>query len=351
MLFSLLVVVASVLSCGPGQPDPAALRRLDTGELRALVDYLHDEGQPPVEYVLEKLRTNNAVFLGEMHRIRHDVLLVDDLIPRLGDAGVYDLGSEFYCVEDQQAIDELLTAPEFSDATAKELLRQGTGGTWPFREYLELLRTAWRYNQEREPGRPPLRIIGLIPRLDYEKLNEGTESEREHEQRKSDDYDRIMADALDREVLSKGRKALVHCGINHAFSRYTKRRFENGTVVKSKRLRCGLLLYNKYPDAVVTIFLHAPWYTYTDEEEIMYLPFNGAIDQAFAEYGAPVGFDITGGPFAGLTHPGAYYAEGFDDFRAETIVDGYIIMKPINEYERSSITSSDNCPTGAGLQR
>jgi len=333
LLFVLVVLASSSLFCGPGAPDPTTLRRLEVEELSALVDYLRDTARPPVEYVLEKLRDNKVVLLGEMHRIRHDVLLVDELIPRLVEAGVYDLGSEFFCVEDQETIDELLTAPEFSDATAKELLRHGTGGTWPFREYLDLLHTAWRYNQGRAPEHPPLRIIGLIPRLDYEKLNEGTESEREAERRKSDGYDRIMAEALDREVTSRGRKALVHCGINHAFTRYTKRRIENGNVVESVRKRCGRYLYEKYPGSVITIYLHAPWYTFTEEEGVWYLPFNGAIDQAFVAHGAPVGFDIVNGPFAGLTHPGAYYAEGFDDFRAENIFDGYIIMKTIVEYE------------------
>ena len=329
----LITATAALLACGEGQPDPTALRRLDSAELNTLSNYLRDHGQPPADYILEKLRTYTVVFLGEMHRIRHDVLLVEELIPRLVEVDVYDLGSEFFCVEDQAAIDDLLTAPEFSDATAKELLRHGTGGTWPFREYLDLLHTAWRYNRGRAPEHPPLRIIGLLPRLDYKKLNEGTESEREAERRKSEGYDRIMAEALDREVASQGRKALVHCGINHAFTRYTKRRIEDGSVVESKRKRCGRHLYDKYPGTVITVYLHAPWYTFTDEEGIWYLPFNGAIDQAFVAHGAPVGFDIVNGPFAGLTHPGAYYAEGFDDFRAETIFDGYIIMKTIDEYE------------------
>jgi hypothetical protein len=261
------------------------------------------------------------------------VLLVNELIPRLAEAGVYDLGSEFYCVEDQVAIDRLLNAPEFSEAEAKELLRHGTGGTWPFREYMELLHTAWRYNRERDPGQPPVRVIGLIPRIDYEKLNEGTETEREIERRKSDDYDRIMADALEKEVLSKGRKALVHCGINHAFTRYRKRVLEDGVYVDSKRVRCGGYLYDKYPGSVFLIYLHAPWYTFSGEDITWYLPFNGAIDQAFVKHGAPVGFDIAGGPFASLTHPGAYYAEGYDNFSAGTIFDGYIIMKTIDQYE------------------
>ena len=332
LLTVLVAALSSAFSCGQGKPDPTTLRRLDPGELDALVAYLRDNGRPPAEYVLEKLRGNKVVFLGEMHRIRHDVLLVDELIPRLAEADVYDLGSEFYCVEDQAALDDLVTAEQFSDATAKGLLRHGTGGTWPFLEYLELLRTAWRYNRDRAPGQPPVRIIGLIPRIDYEKLNEGNESERQIEHRKNDDYDRIMADALELEVLSKGRKALVHCGINHAFTRYTKRYLEKGKVVESNRTRCGRYIYDEYPDSVITVYLHAPWYSFTDDEVSWYLPFNGAIDQAFVAYGAPVGFDVAG-PFANLTHPGASYAEGFDDFRAETIFDGYIIMKTIDRYQ------------------
>ncbi len=328
-----LVIMLALATLGGCGSDPADLRPLEAEELQSLVTHLRRHGQSPDEYILSRLQSNKVVFLGEMHRVRHDVLLVDALIPRLGDAGVYDLGSEFFCVEDQPAIDELLMAPSFSEAMAKELLRHGTGGTWPFREYLDLLRTAWQYNQQRPSGRPPLRVIGLIPRIDYEKLNDGTEDERAAERRKGGNYDRIMADALQREVLAKGRKALVHCGINHAHTRYVTRRIENGEVVESSRKRCGNLIHTAAPDSVITIFLHAPWYTFSDDEEIFYLPFRGAIDQAFAAYGKPVGFDIHGSPFAGLTHPGAHYATGYPEFTAAAIYDGYVITREIDEYE------------------
>jgi hypothetical protein len=327
---TLALAVLWLGACGAG---PSDLRPLETEELESLVGYLRQHGQPPDEYVFSRLRNNRVVFVGEMHRIRHDVLLVNELIPRLGDVGVYDLGSEFYCVEDQPTIDALLTAPIFSEPTAKELLRHGTGGTWPFREYLDLLRAAWQYNQQRPSGRPPLRVIGLIPRINYEKLNEGTEDERAAERSKGENYDRIMADALQREVLSRGRKALVHCGINHAHTRYVTRRIENGEAVDSSRKRCGTLIHASHPDSVITVFLHAPWYTFADDEEVFYLPFRGAIDQAFAAYGSPVGFDISGGPFANLTHEGAHYATGYPQFTAATIYDGYIITREIDDYE------------------
>jgi hypothetical protein len=330
MRLVIVLALAMLSACGSG---PADLRPLEAEELQSMVTYLHQHGQPPDDYILSKLQSNKVVFLGEMHRIRHDVLLVNELIPRLGDAGVYDLGCEFYCVEDQPAIDELLMAPAFSEAAAKELLRHGTGGTWPFREYLDLLRTAWQYNLQRPSGRPPLRIIGLIPRIDYEKLNEGNEDERAAERSKGDNYDRIMADALRREVIAKGRKALVHCGINHGHTRYLTRRIENREVVESSRKRCGNLIHEAAPDSVITIFLHAPWYTFTDDEGIFYLPFRGAIDQAFAAYGEPVGFDIPGSPFANLTHPGAHYATGYPEFTAAAIYDGYVITREIDEYE------------------
>jgi len=336
MCLAITLVVATLWLGGCG-PDPTELQPLNDEQLQSLVGHLRQHGRPPDEYILSKLRSNKVVFLGEMHCIRHDVLLVNELIPKLGEIGVYDLGSEFYCVEDQSAMDELLTGRTFSETRARELLRHGTGGTWPFREYLDLLRTAWEYNQQRPSDRPPLRIIGLIPRIDYEKLNEGTDDERAAERSKSDDYDRIMADALQREVLLRGRRALVHCGINHAHTRYVTRRVENGRVLESTRMRCGNLLHAAYPDSVITIFLHAPWYTFDDDRAVFYLPFRGAIDQAFSGYGTPVGFDIPGSPFADLAHPGAHYATGYPDFSAATIFDGYIIVKEIDAYEGVTI--------------
>lgn len=312
-------------------PESTQITPIDDTTLSALVSHLKDHGQPPEEYILSKLRTNRVVLLGEMHRIRHDVELVHRLLPRLHEVNVFALGSEFFCVEDQELLDAVVTGPEYREEEARELLRHGTGGTWAFQEYLDILRVAWDYNHSRMSGEPPLRIIGLIPRLDYWKLNEGTEEERQAEREKSERYDEIMAQALEREVLRTGGKALVHCGINHAYSGYEQPRIREGKIAGYRDTRCGNRLLSAYPNEVVTVYLHAPWWQ--EGPEPFYLPFGGAFDQAFLEYGQPVGFDLAGSPFAKLRAPVPEVTEEHAWISPAGLYDGYILLAPIDEYQ------------------
>ena len=211
------------------------------------------------------------------------------------------------------------------------MLRHGTGGTWAFQEYLDILRVAWQFNHDRSAGAPPLRIIGLIPRLDYWKLHEGSEEERRVEREKSDSYDRIMAEALSREVLNRGGKALVHCGINHAYSRYEQPQVREGKIVGYRDHRCGNRVLRAFPGEVVTVYLHAP--RWRPDSESFYLPFGGAFDQAFLEYGKPVGFNLAGGPFADLIEPVPGVAGGAELVRASDLYDGYILLEQVDAYE------------------
>src|SRR5687768_14806323 len=72
---------------------------------KRLVAYLKSHGMPPENYVVSKFRNHDIVFLGEYHRIKHDVELIHALIPRLHKAGVYNLGIEFGCYEHQDKVD------------------------------------------------------------------------------------------------------------------------------------------------------------------------------------------------------------------------------------------------------
>ena len=93
LLSAALLATTLHLSLGcSGQPanDAAIAARVDT-----LQSYLAEHYQTPEDYVISKFADHDIVFLGERHRLKHDVALVQDLIPLLHDAGVYHLGIEF----------------------------------------------------------------------------------------------------------------------------------------------------------------------------------------------------------------------------------------------------------------
>jgi hypothetical protein len=94
-------------SCSPSkEPLPS----LDLDLKAKLTQYIIEHHKTPEEYVVGKFTTHDIVFLGEYHRIKHDVELVHNLIPLLYENGVYNLGIEFANYIDQADIDRLITA-------------------------------------------------------------------------------------------------------------------------------------------------------------------------------------------------------------------------------------------------
>jgi hypothetical protein len=72
-------------------------------EVDKLAKYLKSHWKSPENYVISKFADHDIVFIGEYHRIKHDVELIHKLIPRLYKAGIYNLGIEFGCYEHRHA--------------------------------------------------------------------------------------------------------------------------------------------------------------------------------------------------------------------------------------------------------
>ena len=60
---------------------------LDSKLQAELLGYLEKNFRTPEDYVLSKFKDHEIVFIGEYHRIRHDVLLIQHLIPLLYKSG------------------------------------------------------------------------------------------------------------------------------------------------------------------------------------------------------------------------------------------------------------------------
>jgi hypothetical protein len=87
------LALGSCLLFTPGQTTapPASQARAETPAA-----HLMGHAQAPADYVLSKLRDHRVVILGEAHRLRHDVQLVLDVVPRLVGAGADTLAMEVY---------------------------------------------------------------------------------------------------------------------------------------------------------------------------------------------------------------------------------------------------------------
>lgn len=88
---TLLLAVITLTSCvstkmqksTEGVQHPSSALPGSTAQRARLADYIKTHYQSPTEYILHKFVDHDIVFLGEWHRIKHDPVLVQSLIPAL----------------------------------------------------------------------------------------------------------------------------------------------------------------------------------------------------------------------------------------------------------------------------
>jgi Zn-dependent M28 family amino/carboxypeptidase len=304
----------------------------------ALVAYLKSDAQSPEDYIVGKFETYDCVFLGEYHRIKHDVELIHALIPRLYKAGIHNLGIEFGCYEDQDQVDTLITGESYAEDVARRLMFRWFC-VWGYQEYMDIYRKAWELNRTLPAGAPKFRVVNLNYRPDWKAATETMTDDLWKKVWWKGDPDRCLADVILKEFVAKGKKALVYSGSHHAFTRYHQPvvDFEKKQLIRFNNIRMGNLVLEKIPGRVFNIFLHSPWSIKDDFNQHSY-PAAGVIDRLMREFkGRPVGFDVVGTPFGKIEDPQTYYAWGDEGFRLETFCDGYIYQKPFSEYEGCAV--------------
>ena len=87
--------------CSAAEVQPQDPPPVDPALQSKLAAWLEAEGETPERYVVGLFSDHDVVFLGEQHRVKHDVLFVQSLIEPLYDAGVRVLATEFGRREDQ----------------------------------------------------------------------------------------------------------------------------------------------------------------------------------------------------------------------------------------------------------
>jgi hypothetical protein len=298
------------------------------GDLQTeLTTYLATYGKEPTNYVADKFSQTDIVFLGETHRLRHDVEFVQQMLPVLYQRGITNLAVEFGSADLQATADSVVVANTYDEEAVRSLMfRQKV--YWGYVEYMELYRAAWAVNSARHPNEKAFRIVHLGYSPDFALLRKNMTSEERGRVFHKGDPDQHMAAVLEREVLAAGEKALVYCGRNHSFTRYhhpvVNRETDQVDYLYDRRL--GNLIYDKLGDRAVTVLLHADW-------DSGY-PVGGAIDRVCLAVGnRPVGFDTEGTVFGDLRDSATRYSRGYPGFDLGTICDGYVFLKPFVAFE------------------
>lgn len=316
------------------------IRQLDPKEKQELTQYLKTHWQPPEDYVVGIFATHDLVFLGEQHGIKHNLELVQNLIPRLYKAGVYNLGIEFGEHAYQDDVDRLITADTYDENLARWIMFKFRP-SWALKEYMDIYRAAWALNHSLPKGSRKFRVVNLGPRIDY-RFMPGADRIPKEDAKKAfpdGDFDEFMAQTILTEFVAKGQKALIYSGAHHAFTRYQQSVYDwdSKKFVAFVDSRMGNIVYRQAPDKVFTIVLHYPWWSRKAADDMQY-PVGGAIDQVMHGFEKQrVGFDVKGTPFGKLTDPYTAYSAGYDDFTLATFTDGYIFLGPFRDYEGCTI--------------
>lgn len=338
-LFATFLVVAFLIYFPAVAVAKKPLPQLQPEQKQQLSEYLRQHWVTPEEYLVSKFKDHNIVFVGEYHRIKHDVHLIQNVIPLLYKAGVYNLGMEFGINEDQKQVDKLITAENYNEDLARSIMFDHYYA-WGYKEYEDIYRAAWRLNRSLPPGSPKFRIVNLNykPRYKFYKTDDKMTEADWNKMWWKGSSDTFMAAMIMREFVNRKEKALIYAGNHHAFTRYQQPRYD----FKQKKLdglennRMGNLVYAKIGDQAFTIMLHCPWNTKTDEKASY--PAGGVIDAIMAGFDdTRVGFDVKNTPFGQLRDDSTYYSIGHNDFKFEDFCDGYIYQRHFSDYDGCAV--------------
>ena len=171
-------------------------------------------GRDIADAVLEAFRTHRLVGIGEAHGLQnhHDaltLLLTDPRIPEVVNDIVVEFGNALY----QLTIDRFISGQPVSNTDLRPVWRntsQSPLETWDEPVYEQFYRTVRAVNQTLPP-RKQMRVLLGDPPLDWSKIT-SFDQLRAVAGPQRDTY---PASVVEKQVLDKGRRALICYGISH----------------------------------------------------------------------------------------------------------------------------------------
>lgn len=347
VIFIIIIVAAFLLIFNPfsrrrATDGTVVPPRVEREELEAAVTFLRDNHRAPEQYLADAFRDHTIVFLGEFPKIRRNPLLVQAAIPVLYEHGVRHMGIEYGLHENQARVDRLITAPEYDEAVARELLFEWVP-LWGYQEYADVYRAAWRFNRDLPDGAQPFRIVALNVRQNWEHIQQEDDLQNPEVVRKvlaNGIPDAYMAEVITKEFIHKGHKALVYCSMQRAITDYRHWEYEQNAREQGldETRRMGNIVHERIGSKAMTVFIHAPWPAPEKDTQLAY-PVGGIIDHGMRQLPKETrrsGFDVASSPFGETTITETVYAEGYDDLRFADLVDGYITLGMFGSYQAVS---------------
>jgi len=293
-------------------------RKLDSRELDRYVAAVNDSSSDPFRFVANKFDTHSIVFLGELHRREQDLHFFRDLIGYLyKEKHIRIIGWEFGSAIDQRDADSVVNAATFDRRKAIGILRNNMFD-WCYEEYLDIFKEVWKLNREIPNDRYKIRFLQLnnpyVPRKRFSRVD----SIRRQDQKST--FDSFFPSIVENEVIRKGQKILIYCGLHHSLSKFhTPKLFflkDHG--------RGGQYLYEKYPGQVCQIALLMPFPTRwallrgSVTRGSVY-PFDGVFNQMYDSLKRPFAVGSDNPVFANIRDYNSFYE--FDSWRGVKLRD------------------------------
>lgn len=299
------MLVAGVQACGR---QPAAPERPSLDEMAAWLD---EHGVEPVAFTSSLFEGADLVLVGEVHEVADSCAFVASLLePLYRQAGVRVLATEFLRSALNERVHALVTAESWDEDAAIDLFRAAPWPTWGYREYLDILKSAWSLNHGLPDGATPLRVVGIDD--DWRQI-ELLEADRMDRFQMVRDREAHMTEVLAAATLEAGVKAVAHVGFAHSV-------FIGGE-------RLGTRLRDTYGDRVAHLVLHHEMQT-RDGRSAITRDLEAVLERRGAE---PVAFRVPGSPLGQLHDPGAMYVRVLGpEARFQSFIEHYALLKPVD---------------------
>ena len=300
-----------------------------------------NNARDPYEYVLDEFNNHDIIFLGENHRIRHDLLFMQKLIPLLYDKGIRNMGFEFALNRDSLLIKEVITNKDFFDQEKANQIIFNLSPFWGYKEYIDLFKAAWEVNKNLPEGAEKFMIFGIMHDFDFsllEKRSDEFDEEKMLKIRKGvADGDQFMANSIISNYIKRKKKTLVYCGMHHAFTSYSSK-------------RTGAIVTDSIDVKTMTISLHYPWVAREGSKHRTVYPVNGYIDAFIRKHRSKefaFGINVNQTSFGNLTDTTSWYVHD-KDLKLSSFCDGYIYLKAFSMAE--GVTIQDNFINGKNIK-
>ncbi|MFP4376063.1 MAG: hypothetical protein ACLFP4_03380 [Spirochaetales bacterium] len=326
-------------------------------EIRAsMVDFMN-EAPTPERFVVEALQGDaDIVLIGETGFVRQQLQFAANLIPELAEAGINHFGFQYARIEDQQLVDELVSARNFDEELAERILFNYMV-ILGYQEHVNVFRAAWQANRSRSEDEPPFRMVALGMTPDYTQINEQSDAEDPDVLARvfaQGVPDQAMAAAIREQIIEPGHKAAVYVEQEHAFAEFEQplyaQNMEEAGFPDQKR--AGNILRDEYGDRVMSALIHSP--VRESRSQVGYgYPVGGVLDaiiQELPEGRKDRGFFVGESPFADAPIQSDTLTEGLDtELTFEELTDAYITLVPISQY--TPVTPIENFIDDSNIAR